>query len=129
MSIFASVVPLQADLTAECDLPVVDGGPVDAFCGWFDVDFQGSSENPADEVVKLPTAPDPTGATHWGQQVFMMNPAIDCAPGDVLKCQVVISRQQQNHRLLELGMQVQVSGNSIYAQESKGPRQLNWHID
>ena len=41
---------------------VSDGGPVSAFCGFFDVVFKGSAENPADEAVVLTTAPDPTGA-------------------------------------------------------------------
>eukprot|EP00878_Enallax_costatus_P003929 GHUV01004149.1.p1 GENE.GHUV01004149.1~~GHUV01004149.1.p1 ORF type:complete len:319 (+),score=88.94 GHUV01004149.1:106-957(+) len=120
---------LKADLAADVDLPMVDGGPIDAFCGWFDVDFQGSPEHPADEAVRLTTGPDPTGSTHWGQQVFMMNPSIDCAPGDTLSCNVKITRQQVNHRLLEMAMSVKVEGKSIYAQESSGPRQLNWHID
>jgi hypothetical protein len=32
---------LQAELVAEVELPVVDAcGPVDAFCGWFDVEFK-----------------------------------------------------------------------------------------
>lgn len=105
--------PVQADLKAQIKLPIVDGGPVDAFCGYFDVTFGGSEQNPAgewhrlsstgcmqlvmigwyqhtkqhqpgpdlftvpclllcraaDENVKLSTAPDATGATHWGQQV------------------------------------------------------------
>ncbi len=41
---------------------VADGGPVEAFCGYFDVDFKGSEENPADNAIRLSTAPDPTGA-------------------------------------------------------------------
>ena len=49
---------------------VSDGGPVSAFCGFFDVVFKGSAENPADEAVVLTTAPDPTGARRktpvWG---------------------------------------------------------------
>jgi hypothetical protein len=40
---------------------VTDGGPVEAFCGFFDVVFSGSQENPADVEVRLTTAPDPTG--------------------------------------------------------------------
>lgn len=42
---------------------------MDAFCGWFDTQFKGSAENPVTTEVTLTTAPDPTGATHWGQQV------------------------------------------------------------
>ncbi len=46
---------------------VSDGGPVDAFCGYFDVLFKGSAENPADVEVCLNTAPDPTGAPPLSQ--------------------------------------------------------------
>lgn len=49
-------------------LRILDGGPVDAFVGFFDVQFRGSPENPAQMEVLLSTAPDATGATHWGQQ-------------------------------------------------------------
>ncbi len=48
---------------------MLDGGPVDGFVGFFDVQFKGSPENPATMEVLLSTAPDATGATHWGQQV------------------------------------------------------------
>lgn len=40
---------MQADLKAQMKLPIVDGGPVDAFCGYFDVTFGGSEQNPAGE--------------------------------------------------------------------------------
>ncbi|KAF6257552.1 protein arginine N-methyltransferase [Scenedesmus sp. NREL 46B-D3] len=119
---------LKADLVAEVSLPIVDAcGPVDAFCGWFDVEFKGSEQNPADDPVKLPTAPDATGPTHWGQQVFMLHPSIDVASGDSLATKVKVARQKVNHRLLELDLEVKVTGNSIHA--TGEPRQLNWHID
>eukprot|EP00882_Tetradesmus_deserticola_P026662 GHRQ01029430.1.p1 GENE.GHRQ01029430.1~~GHRQ01029430.1.p1 ORF type:complete len:489 (+),score=148.86 GHRQ01029430.1:167-1633(+) len=182
---------LKADLLAEVSLPIVDAcGPVDAFCGWFDVEFkvrpapacllgrcpwyctptcscqsrtahpllcptllpysrvcfnplslltghlmvllgllclQGSGQNPADDPMKLSTAPDATGPTHWGQQVFMLHPSIDVASGDSLTTKVKVARQKVNHRLLELDIEVKVTGNSIHA--TGEPRQLNWHID
>lgn len=43
------VLCTQADLKAQVKLPIVDGGPVDAFCGYFDVTFGGSQQNPAGE--------------------------------------------------------------------------------
>jgi protein arginine N-methyltransferase 1 len=43
---------LQADLKASIKLPIVDGGPVDAFCGYFDVTFGGSEQNPAGEAPR-----------------------------------------------------------------------------
>jgi protein arginine N-methyltransferase 1 len=93
----------------------------------FDACVQGSDENPADDPVKLPTAPDATGPTHWGQQVFMLHPSIDVASGDSLATKVKVTRQKVNHRLLELDLEVKVTGNSIHA--TGEPRQLNWHID
>jgi hypothetical protein len=56
-------------MQASFRLRILDGGPVDAFVGFFDVQFRGSRENPAQMEVLLSTAPDATGATHWGQQV------------------------------------------------------------
>lgn len=44
---------VQADLMMQVSLPLVDGGPVDAFCGWFDVTFKGSPEHPAGAAALL----------------------------------------------------------------------------
>lgn len=54
---------------ASFQMRVLEDGPVDAFCGWFDTQFKGSAQNATTTEVTLSTAPDPTGATHWGQQV------------------------------------------------------------
>jgi hypothetical protein len=61
-----------ARMQASFRLRILDGGPVDAFVGFFDVQFRGSPENPAQMEVLLSTAPDATGATHWGQQVNLV---------------------------------------------------------
>ena len=71
------LLPAQADISMD----VLDSGSVNAFCGWFDVLFSGSQENPADFQVPLSTAPDPRGSTHWGQQLFALSPAISCGRG------------------------------------------------
>ena len=52
--------------------------------------------------VLLSTAPDPTGATHWGQQTFSLHPAIDCAPGDAIEGTITVVRKKENHRLMEV---------------------------
>lgn len=65
-------------------------------------------QNPADNDVKLSTAPDPTGATHWGQQVFYVNPPVDCAPNDMLSATLTLTRKKENHRLLKVEMKVKV---------------------
>ena len=46
--------------------------------------MQGSKETPATTDVELTTAPDPYGATHWGQQCFWLYPGAVVSPGDSL---------------------------------------------
>jgi protein arginine N-methyltransferase 1 len=112
-------------------MTMVDAGPVEGFAGFFDVTFAGSKEQPADSEVVLTTAPDPTGATHWGQQSFYVNPAIDCAPGDSLRCGVNVTRRSDNQRLLNVGLSVRVEGGSMFAERSKAgaPRELQFAIE
>ena len=62
-------------------LDLLDSGNINGFAGFFDVQFKGSPENPADFDVLLSTAPDPTGATHWGQQTFALHPPVECMRG------------------------------------------------
>jgi len=66
---------------------------VSGFAGWFDTDFAGSEENPASEVVTLSTAPA-IGYTHWGQQVFFLEEAIDLEPEDVISGTMEMKRQK-----------------------------------
>ncbi len=61
---------------ASFQMRVLEDGPVDAFCGWFDTQFKGSEQNATTTEVTLSTAPDPTGATHWGQQVRLQRGAV-----------------------------------------------------
>lgn len=93
---------LRADLHADFKLRLLQPGPVEAFVGYFDVSFRGSPENPADTPVVLSTAPDPTGATHWGQQVFPLLPPLDCQEGAVIEGSFAMSRRASNHRLMDV---------------------------
>lgn len=120
---------LQGPLVEEFTLLLNDGGPIDGFCGYFDVLFKGSQESPADLDVRLTTAPDPTGATHWGQQTFCVHPPIDAAPGDRLKCRIEVLRKKDNHRLLEVKLTVRLEGNSVYAQQCTGARSFTYNIE
>jgi protein arginine N-methyltransferase 1 len=104
-------------------MDVVEGGPVHAFCGWFDVAFRGSDAHPADTPVTLTTAPDPTGATHWGQQSFYVVPPVECSPGDMLKASIKVDRRKDNHRLLRVEMGVSIDG------QPGSSRQLAWNIE
>jgi len=83
-------------------MTVTEAGAVGAFAGFFDTAFKGSPENPTDMPVTLSTAPDPTGATHWGQQSFMLHPPIQCNAGDKIQCEFEMHRRKDNHRLLEV---------------------------
>ena len=68
-------------MQASFALDILDSGNINGFAGFFDVQFRGSPENPADFDVLLSTAPDPTGATHWGQQTFTLHPPVECVRG------------------------------------------------
>lgn len=56
---------------------------VSGFAGWFDTHFNGSEANPAPNKVVLSTHPK-IGYTHWGQQVFFLENAIELQAGDVV---------------------------------------------
>lgn len=105
-----------------------DPGSVDGFVGYFDVLFKGSEQNPTDVEILLSTAPDPTGATHWGQQSFTVWPAVDCPSGDHIDCQINISRRRDNHRLMDVQLKHQVQGPSTLAQTSPA-RVSNYRIE
>ncbi|MCJ1422141.1 hypothetical protein MMC29_000020 [Sticta canariensis] len=68
-------------MQASFALDILDSGNINAMAGFFDVQFRGSAENPADFDVLLSTAPDPTGSTHWGQQTFALHPPVECTRG------------------------------------------------
>ncbi len=80
---------------------------VDAFLGWFDVDFRGSDANPAPSPVTLDTAPDEAGSTHWGQQAFYLHPPQAALAGDVLRGTFEMVRKSENHRLMTVHMSFQ----------------------
>lgn len=76
----------------------------------------------------LSTAPDAAGASHWGQLVFQLHPPISAAPGDRLKCDFEMVRQQKNNRLLHVKMIIRLDGNSEYALNSR-VREVAFKID
>lgn len=98
--------PFKARISEEkFALQEFDGpGELHAFCGWFDVDFRGSSGEPAAVPVKLTTQPVEHASTHWGQQVFHVHPAHRCMPGDVFQGKMRIQRNRHNQRLLDVWM-------------------------
>lgn len=56
--------------------------------------------------VILNTAPDVTGATHWGQLTFQLHPPIDAQPGDSLHAEIEMVRQVQNPRLYNVRLKI-----------------------
>ncbi|KAL5729499.1 type I protein arginine methyltransferase [Ranunculus cassubicifolius] len=72
------------------------------FAGWFDVHFRGSRENPATHEIELSTAPSVDHGTHWGQQVFLVNPPQRVEEGDELGVSFSMIRSKENHRLMEV---------------------------
>lgn len=109
---------IEAPIKGEIELTIEDDGPVDAIVGFFDVDFRGSPSNPAPNPVTLTTAPAAEGATHWGQQVFPLTPAVRAAAGDRIVGHVTVRRRTDNHRLLEVEFDTEVRGDSVYAAAS-----------
>ncbi len=95
---------LKAPLQSKFTMKISEPGSVEGFVGYFDTEFKGSDETPAVFPVTLSTAPDETGATHWGQQVFQVHPSIPCVPGDEIECDFEMLRRKDNHRLLEINM-------------------------
>lgn len=49
-----------------------------------------------------------SGATHWGQQVFYLQPPLECAPSDSIIASIEVTRKPENHRLLRVNMLVKV---------------------
>lgn len=104
-------------MQAKFSMNIVDSGSIEGFVGFFDTEFKGSKESPAIFPVTLSTAPDPTGATHWGQQIFQVHPSISCSPGDKINCDFEMVRRKDNHRLLEIKMKYQMIHDSNESQE------------
>ncbi|EFJ04382.1 hypothetical protein SELMODRAFT_267887 [Selaginella moellendorffii] len=86
------------------------------FAGWFDVHFRGNASNPADKEVELTTSPSDTDTTHWGQQVFLLQPPLVIEDGDVVQGSIEITRSKDNHRLMDVKIthELRSSGEQFY---------------
>ncbi|KAK9805341.1 hypothetical protein WJX73_003869 [Symbiochloris irregularis] len=119
---------LAAPLKASFRLDLMDSGSINSFAGFFDVQFRGSQQNPADFDVLLSTAPDPTGCTHWGQQTFPLHPTVECTRGDQVVGDITVVRRKDNHRLMEVHIRHTVEGASLVALQSP-QRDSHYHIE
>ena len=125
------------DLDTNFNLRVLEAGPtgpseVGAFCGWFDVSFNGSAANPTETKVELTTAPDANGATHWGQQAFFLSPTINASDGGVISGRLQLKRKQENQRLYDLRLSWQqgsMAGGQMVPNQQIGERSNIWHIE
>lgn len=89
---------MEADITFE----ILQGGMIDALCGFFDVSFKGSPENPTQHEVLLSTAPEIGPCTHWGQLSFFMIPQLPCQSGHSVPVHLQMTRRKDNHRLMNM---------------------------
>jgi len=115
---------LKAPLTSTFRMRWTVEGPVEGFCGWFDTDFRGSVETPAAWVSTLSTAPDETGATHWGQQLFQVHPTVYGGVGSEIRCAFEMRRRKDNQRLLEIDMRYAVEGGDAADAVEKAVRYI-----
>ncbi|XP_010484341.1 PREDICTED: protein arginine N-methyltransferase PRMT10-like [Camelina sativa] len=88
------------------------------FGGWFDVQFLGRKEDPAQQEIELTTAPSEQHCTHWGQQVFIMSNPINVEEGDNLNLGLVMSRSKENHRLMEVELNCEIKESTGKPKES-----------
>jgi type I protein arginine methyltransferase len=84
---------------------------------------------PACVQVVLTTAPDVSGATHWGQLTFQLHPPINAEPGDRLRCSMEMVRQEKNNRLLHVKMNTKLEGQSEYVHQPDAVREMAFKID
>lgn len=126
---YVTLEELKAPLEADFDMRMAANGPVESFLGFFDTAFKGSKENPVVTEVLLSTAPDATGATHWGQQCFHLHPKVSATAGDHIKGRIRVERKKENHRLMQVYMSWKLEGKSEYAQLQQTPRNVKWVIE
>ncbi|KAF5749661.1 protein arginine N-methyltransferase PRMT10 [Tripterygium wilfordii] len=107
----ADVLNVRANLTSIITLP---NTRLCGFGGWFDVHFRGRKEDPSQQDIELTTAPSTEDSTHWGQQVFLLNPPIHVSEGDDLDIVFAMDRAKENHRLMEveLGCKIRMSSGT-----------------
>ncbi|GLJ35076.1 hypothetical protein SUGI_0705680 [Cryptomeria japonica] len=114
---------VQSDYTIPFTL---EQGRFSGFAGWFDVHFQGSASSPATRVVELTTAPSTDNPTHWGQQVFLLNPPTRVSRGDFLEGTFTMTRSKENHRLMDVQFQYK---STLSSGETSDPVTLNYCIE
>nr|KYP54986.1 putative protein arginine N-methyltransferase 4.2 [Cajanus cajan] len=72
----------------------------------------GRSEDLAENMIELTTAPSVDYGTHWGQQVFLLHPPMHLSEGDDIKVSFLMSRSKENHRLMEVELGCEIHQHS-----------------
>lgn len=112
-----------------CSMKIARDGPLEGFTGYFDTFFRGSQECPAEQEVKLSTAPTVGTSTHWGQQLFGFYPPLQAKKGDTLECEMFIRRQERNHRLLRLEAKFILYGGQGSGRVVREQREDHFFVD
>jgi protein arginine N-methyltransferase 1 len=89
------------EVKASFSMPISIMSRFGGIAGWFDVDFKGCAENPAEKEVTLTTSPF-VQPTHWGQQVFPLYPPMQVCEGDVVVGDIAVMRRSDNQRLMNV---------------------------
>ncbi|KAG1683782.1 hypothetical protein DVH05_024139 [Phytophthora capsici] len=89
------------EVKASFSMPISIMSRFGGIAGWFDVDFKGCPENPAEKEVTLTTSPF-VQPTHWGQQVFPLYPPMQVCEGDVVVGDIAVMRRTDNQRLMNV---------------------------
>eukprot|EP01024_Parvocaulis_polyphysoides_P037993 TRINITY_DN339_c1_g1_i4.p1 TRINITY_DN339_c1_g1~~TRINITY_DN339_c1_g1_i4.p1 ORF type:complete len:384 (-),score=76.81 TRINITY_DN339_c1_g1_i4:606-1718(-) len=93
---------LKQPLQVSFEMTVPSKNEIEGFCGYFDVEFKGSPQNPCQSAVTLTTAPDATGCTHWGQLTFPAYPSVKMNAEGKVACNMSVTRRKENQRLLRV---------------------------
>eukprot|EP01123_Difflugia_compressa_P013517 TRINITY_DN630_c0_g1_i2.p1 TRINITY_DN630_c0_g1~~TRINITY_DN630_c0_g1_i2.p1 ORF type:complete len:409 (-),score=83.00 TRINITY_DN630_c0_g1_i2:27-1196(-) len=98
------------------------------FAGWFEVDFKGSTSQPATTNITLSTAPH-IGYTHWGQQCFFFHPPVDPIDSDIIEGRINIVRRKDNQRLMNVEISHKVKKNNQIAKTVGAVQNNQFHMD
>ncbi|MDQ3234695.1 MAG: 50S ribosomal protein L11 methyltransferase [Pseudobdellovibrionaceae bacterium] len=111
---------LKAGVSGEGVVALHSQQPIEAICGWFDVSFRGSPENPADNPIELDTAPDAQGATHWGQTVFMIQPPLQPQGQESVSIRYAVFRREDYARLLRVQLHTRLASSGLEHKQEFG---------
>eukprot|EP00271_Cylindrocystis_brebissonii_P008517 TRINITY_DN22898_c0_g1_i2.p1 TRINITY_DN22898_c0_g1~~TRINITY_DN22898_c0_g1_i2.p1 ORF type:complete len:206 (-),score=35.20 TRINITY_DN22898_c0_g1_i2:561-1178(-) len=118
----ASIEEIE-NIRANISMPMFkDASRISGFGGWFDVQFRGCKGDLAPFPVELTTAPSADATTHWGQQVFVLEPAVRCQDGDTFCANLSITRSEKNHRLMDVNITHFVQSRQGHRTEQRASR-------